>query len=141
MEKSGIDAKDIFENISDGENITLKVQGRSMQPFLYDGRDYVTLQKPKKPLKKGDVIVFKHGERYLIHRIVSFDSNGFITTMGDYTYFRETRIPPENVKAVLVSAVRNGKKLTPKSPEWLFFSKLFINTSFRKFIGKVRNQK
>ena len=136
--KTAIEAKDIFENLRDGESVTLKVQGISMQPFLWDKRDFVTLKKPDRPLRKGDVIVFKYGGMYLMHRIISFDSNGYISTLGDNTFSPETGIPPENVKAVLVSAVRDGKKLTPKSPEWLFFSKVFINTNFRKFVGKVR---
>lgn len=122
----------------DGESVTLCVQGISMQPFLYDKRDFVTFQKPDRPLKKGDVIVFVYGSMYLMHRIIGFDSDGYLTAMGDNTFSPETRIPPENVKAVLVSAVRNGKKINSKSPEWLFFSKIFINTGFRKFVGKVR---
>lgn len=138
MEENGIDAKYIFENLSYGEKVTLRVQGRSMQPFLYDGRDFVTLIKPEKPLKKGDVIVFERGGKYLIHRIVSFDTDGYITAMGDNTFSLDTRIPPKNVKAVLVSVVRDGKELTPSSPEWLFFSKVFINPSVRKLIGKIK---
>lgn len=133
-----IDAKDIFENLATGETVTLRVQGRSMQPFLYDNRDYVTLEKTDRPLKKGDVIVFERGGRYTMHRIVSFDSDGYFTAMGDNTFSLDTRIPAENVKAVLVSAIRDGKTVTPKSPEWIFFSKVFINKSFRKLIGKVR---
>ena len=132
-----IEAKDIFENLADGESVTLRVQGISMQPFLYDKRDFVTFQKPDRPLRKGDVIVFKYGRMYLMHRIISFDGR-YINAMGDNTFSPETGIPPENVKAILVSAVRDGKKLTPKSPEWLFFSKIFINTNFRKFVGKIR---
>ena len=136
--KTAIDAKDIFENLSDGESVTLRVQGISMQPFLYDKRDSVTFKKPDRPLKKGDVIVFRYGSMYLMHRVIGFDGNGFLTAMGDNTFSPERGIPPENVKAILVSAVRDGKTLTPKSPEWLFFSKIFINTNFRKFIGRLR---
>lgn len=137
MENITLEARDIFENLGD-EEITLRVQGVSMQPFLVNGRDAVTLKKPVKKLHKGDIIVFKYGERYLMHRIAGFDSDGCLTAMGDYTFSPETRIPPENVKAIVVSAVRDGKKITPKSPEWLFFSKIFINTNVRKLIGKVR---
>lgn len=137
MENLTLEARDIFENLGD-EEITLKVQGVSMQPFLVNGRDYVTLKKPERKLKNGDIIVFRYGTRYLMHRIVSFDGNRCMTTMGDYTFSPETRIPPENVKAIVVSAVRDGKKITPKSPEWLFYSKIFINTNVRRFIGKVR---
>lgn len=135
MHNVSIEAKDIFEKLSDGESITLPVQGKSMQPFLYNGRDSVVLEKPSRRLKRGDVIVFERGGFYIMHRIVKIDSDGFITTLGDYTLCPDTQIPPENVKAVLVSAVRNGKKITPKSLEWLFFSKIFINISVRKLLG------
>lgn len=137
MESLKIEARDIFENLPD-EGITLKVHGTSMQPFLYNGRDAVTFQKPDRKLRKGDVIVFRRGEFYLMHRIVKIDSDGFITAMGDNTFSPDTHIAPEDVKAILVSAVRAGRTITPKSPEWLFFSKVFINIKVRKFIGKVR---
>ncbi|MCQ2484421.1 MAG: S24/S26 family peptidase [Clostridia bacterium] len=139
MESPKIEARDIFENLPD-EGITLKVQGTSMQPFLYDGRDAVTLKKPDRELEKGDVIVFRRGKFYVMHRIVKIDNDGFITAMGDNTFSPDTHIASEDVKAILVSAIRAGKTISPKSPEWLFFSKIFINLNVRKFIGKVRKQ-
>ncbi len=140
MEKITLEARDLFENLGDDE-LTLRVQGISMQPFLVDGRDFVTMKKPDRKLRKGDIIVFRYGSVYLMHRVLSFDSDGFITAMGDYTFCPETRIPPENVKAIVFSAVRDGKRITEKSPEWLFYSKVFINTGVRKLIGKVRKHK
>lgn len=139
MESISVDAMDIFENLPD-EGMTLKVQGTSMQPFLYNGRDAVTFRKPDRKLKKGDVIVFRRGKFYLMHRIVKIGNDGFITAMGDNTFSPDTHIAPEDVKAILVSAIRAGKTITPKSPEWLFFSKIFINSNVRKFIGKVRKR-
>lgn len=137
MENLTLEASDIFENLPD-EGVTLRVQGTSMQPFLYNKRDTVTFKKPVGKLRKGDVIVFRRGKYYLMHRVIDIESDGFITAMGDNTFSPDTHIAPEDVKAILVSAVRAGKPLTPKSPEWLFFSKVFINTKVRKFIGKVR---
>ena len=136
MPDNTVEARDIFENLADGESVTLKVQGVSMQPFLYNGRDTVTLKKNDKPVKRGDVVIFERGGIYLMHRIVEISADGYFIALGDYSLTPETHIPLENIKAVLVSAVRNGKTITPKSPEWIFFSRIFIYTSFRKLLKK-----
>lgn len=66
------DAIDIIKEklINDGE-VVITVTGNSMLPFMKDKETLVTLEKPKKPLKRGDV-VFYHNEQniWILHRIL-----------------------------------------------------------------------
>ena len=57
--------------LSYGEQVPLVITGNSMYPFLRHGRDTVYLQKVQRPLKKGDMVLYrrKNGQ-YILHRIV-----------------------------------------------------------------------
>lgn len=138
MNNIELEAGTIFENMPDNSEILLQVNGISMQPFLKNGKDFVYLKKPASKIKKGDIIVFKRASWYIMHRVVDIDRNGILTTMGDYTYTRETGIKPENVKAVVTAAVIDGRKIDRHSPRWIFYSKIFIFPFVRKLIGKVK---
>ncbi len=69
----------IEECIKDGKSVTLTVRGNSMQPRLRDGKDVVELV-PFRPeeIKAGDVILFRYGKRFILHRIVHIDRTDMI---------------------------------------------------------------
>lgn len=129
-----IKTTDIFNSVKDGP-LSLMVQGNSMAPFLRDGRDVVTFDKPEN-LKVGDIVVFERAGYYIMHRIIKIDGS-YISTLGDNLSVPETHIPIDNVYGKVISAVRKGKTITPESPEWLFFSRLYIRPSVRKVIRKI----
>jgi hypothetical protein len=64
----------IEESIRSGVPVRLTVRGGSMRPLLRDGKDAVTLH-PCLPatLKKGDVVFFRYGDGFILHRIVRID--------------------------------------------------------------------
>ncbi len=66
----------IEESIREGKSVSLMVRGNSMSPLLLDGRDTVKLVsfRPEE-LKEGDVILFRYGPDFLMHRIVRIDRN------------------------------------------------------------------
>lgn len=78
----------IEESIREGKSVSLTVRGNSMSPLLLDGRDTVKLIsfRPEE-LKEGDVILFRYGPDFLMHRIVRIDRNNSddppIITKGD----------------------------------------------------------
>lgn len=78
----------IEESIREGKSVSLTVKGNSMSPLLRDGKDVVKLV-PFRPeeIKRGDVILFRYGARFLLHRIISIDRSNqedpAIITKGD----------------------------------------------------------
>ena len=69
--------------IEDDHTTCTIVTGGSMSPFLASNRDYVYLEKPKRNLKKGDVVLFfRQNGDYVLHRIKHIRSEGYYIT-GD----------------------------------------------------------
>ena len=127
-----VDGKEVFSWLNEVGRLNLRVQGTSMQPFLYDSRDTVILTNPEK-IKTGDIVVYERGGYYVMHRVIRI-KNGVIDTLGDNLDVPERGIPVENVVAVVSGAVRGGKEITPYSPVWQFFSKIYIHPSARKAV-------
>lgn len=79
--------KIIEESIKAGSNIRITVRGNSMSPLLLDGIDKITLLPfINEDLKKGDIILFRYGEAFILHRIIEIQGNiqdGKIITKGD----------------------------------------------------------
>lgn len=63
----------------------VRVQGFSMEPTFSDGdivlsRRYETYQGD---INVGDIIIYKHDNDYVVHRVYELNSDGTITTKGD----------------------------------------------------------
>lgn len=122
--KSYLDA--LCEIAAQGNCVTTVVAGASMTPFLSGGRDYVYLEAPSQKLKKGDIVLFVRDDgRYILHRIRYIRKDGYYM-VGDRQTVTEGPVQKEQIKALVTGAKRKGKELSPKSPLWLFFSKVWI---------------
>ena len=51
--------KNLPSLLEEAESIPLIISGNSMLPFLIHGRDTVFLSKIQKPLKKGDIVLYR----------------------------------------------------------------------------------
>lgn len=131
--------EELFGELKNGEELYLRVQGNSMSPFLKDGRDTVVLTKPVK-LKKGAVLVYRRGRMYIMHRVISVDGDVF-TALGDNLSAPEKNIPADSAVAMVKAAVRKGKRITPKSLTWIFYSKVFVIPAVRNLIRKLLSRR
>ena len=106
--------------------VPLVVTGSSMAPFLADGRDTVYLSKISRPVRRGDIVLYrrKSGE-LVLHRVWRLDGNEF-TMVGDAQLIPEPGIGPEQLLAVVTAVRRKGKLLTATSPLWLFYGKIWL---------------
>lgn len=82
-------------------------KGGSMLPLLRAGRDAVYIVPLTRPLKKYDVILFRQGEKYILHRIIKFTEGGYICR-GDNNFFTES-VAYGDVIGVLIRYQGNGK--------------------------------
>ena len=61
--------------------------GVSMRPLFKTHRDMVILKKPNGVLKKYDVVLYKAGAKYLLHRIIKVDTERNVYVIrGDNTF-------------------------------------------------------
>ncbi len=121
-----------------GELVSTIVSGSSMTPFLSGNRDYVFLEKPKKQLRVGDIVLFtRENGDYILHRIKKIKNTDYYL-VGDRQTNLEGPVPFESIRCVVTSAKRKGKIITNKNPLWFFYSKVWINIIFiRPAIFKI----
>lgn len=113
--------------IKEGRSVTLTVRGNSMNPFLADGRDQVTLSPfTEEELKPGAVILAREsGGRMLLHRIIS--RQGEVLTMlgdGNVLYTEQTCV--SDVIGILTKIIRKGKERACNGRTWQWYSTLWI---------------
>ena len=77
-----------------------KTQGDSMLPMLKEGRDTVVVVKPRFPLKKYDVPVYRRGDHLTMHRIIKVTKKGYIIC-GDNRVNLEKDITDNDIIGVL----------------------------------------
>lgn len=112
--------------LEEAESVPLVISGSSMSPFLAHGRDTVYLSKIMRPLKKGDMILYRRDSgAYILHRILKAE-NGSYTLVGDAQNWLEPGVREDQVKALVTAVRRKGKLLKSGSFWWVFFEKIWI---------------
>ncbi|MBQ8813380.1 MAG: S24/S26 family peptidase [Lachnospiraceae bacterium] len=108
------------------EALPLIISGNSMSPFLIHGRDTVYLSRLTRPARRGDVLLYRRtGGAYILHRVYRVERDSY-TMVGDAQAVLEPGIRPEQVIAVMTSALRKGKRQGPGCFWWEFFEKVWI---------------
>ena len=98
------------EKLNNGGRVTFTPRGKSMLPMLRDGEDVVILEKPKGRLRMFDVPLYKRKDgSYILHRVVSNDSQGNYVLCGDNQSVYEYGITDEDIIGVVVAFIRKGK--------------------------------
>lgn len=85
--------------------------GYSMMPLLRQRKDIIEIRK-KGPgrCKKYDVVLYKRGNKYILHRILEVLPDGYIIA-GDHNTFLETDIKDEHILGVMTRVIRDGKSI------------------------------
>ena len=90
-------------------SLTYTNVGTSMMPLLKQGRDLFTvIKKGEKRCKRGDVVLYKKGGKYVLHRIVKVREHDYVI-MGDNCVSKETGIRDIDIIGVMTEYKRNGK--------------------------------
>lgn len=112
--------------LDSAEYVPLNISGSSMTPFLVHSRDTVYLSKVTRPLKKGDMILYRRDSgAYILHRIYRVTPDGY-WLVGDAQILIEKGVRPDQVLALVTAVRRKGKLLQPGSFWWNFFEKVWI---------------
>ncbi len=112
--------------LEETQSVPLVISGGSMAPFLIHRRDTVYLSKVKRPLKKGDMILYRRDSgAYILHRICAVRERTF-DLVGDAQAVIESGIRPDQVLALVTAVRRKGTLLQEGSFLWLFFETIWI---------------
>ena len=103
----------------DGREVSMRIAGNSMAPFLIHERDTIFFRKPEAKLKKGDMVFFKRRNgQYIMHRYY---------IVGDAQCMIEGPVAGEQIFAVVTKVIRKGKTIQPGDFWWEFFRHVWLH--------------
>lgn len=96
---------EIARMLAEGQSVTIRAKGRSMLPFIVDGRDRVVLQK-KESVQVGDIVLANVPERgYVLHRVYRKTGDRLVL-MGDGNLKMREQCSCEAVVGTVISIIR-----------------------------------
>ena len=117
--------KEVRALIAEGRDVTLRVRGVSMRPFLEDRRDKVVLTSLSRPPIVGDAVLAEIAPgKYVYHRIVCIEGN-HVTLRGDGNVYGTERCRMEDVAAATKQLIRKGRGYYPDGCVWRCYSALW----------------
>ena len=97
--------------------------GFSMMPLLRQKKDIIEIHKKGSGrCKKYDVVLYKRGNKYILHRILKVLPEGYIIA-GDHNTFVESDVTDDIILGVMTRIIRNGKSITPDN----FWYKVYVH--------------
>jgi hypothetical protein len=92
-----------------GRQVTIPLRGRSMRPFLEDGRDKALLALPAEPCRKNDPVLAEIAPgHFVLHRITDITPDGHVTLKGDGNLNTE-HCTTDDIRAKATAFIRKGR--------------------------------
>ena len=102
----------IEEAFNRGLDFQIPITGTSMNPLLYQNRDFVKIVKPYSPLKTGDIPLYRRADgTFVLHRVVGIKENGEYIMCGDNQFILEYGITDKNIIGVAKVLIIDGKEI------------------------------
>lgn len=106
------------------------ITGTSMLPLLKEGKARAELaDKSQKPLKKGDIVLYKKSDGTLVlHRIIKAEGNGIFTVLGDHQFKNAEQVSRGQIIAVSKGFFINGRYIDEKTRWYRIYKKIWIGS-------------
>ena len=102
----------IEEAFNRGLDFQIPITGTSMNPLLYQNRDFVKIIKPQLPLNLGDIPLYRRNDgAFVLHRVVGIKDNGEYVMCGDNQFILEYGITDKNIIGVAKTLIIDGKEI------------------------------
>ncbi len=132
----------IRETLEKNGEATFISAGRSMLPVIRDRKDAVTLVKPRRDIKPGDIVFYQRDNgQFILHRVMFVNSDKYVMR-GDNQWDNEYNIRRDQIIGVLKCFERNGKIHNVTDRDYLMYVKLlplirFFRKTYYGFKSKV----
>ena len=124
------------EYLAEHGTLTYSNKGTSMEPLLRQGRDLFTVRrKGLERCRAGDVVLFRRGENYVLHRVIRVRDDDYIC-MGDNTVSREYGVKDNDIIGVLIGIVRKGKEYRTDDPRYQAYTAWTMHTQRARLLAK-----
>lgn len=105
---------EVAKQLEEGHSVSLRAKGRSMYPFIANGRDSVTLHR-QRLLCTGDIVLARiPGKGHVLHRIYRIQGDT-VVLMGDGNLRATEQCCKEDILGTVLKIVRNGRIVDPTS--------------------------
>ena len=113
--------------------------GVSMLPMLKTGRDSVVVRPKEGRLSPYDVALYKRGDDYVLHRVITVTDWGYIIR-GDNCLGNE-RVREEQILGVLTEYFRGNKHVSLTDKKYVRYSRRIVrNYPIRRFFRLFRSR-
>ena len=113
--------------LSEWGYIVYTIKGTSMMPLLRQYRDIIEIRpKGEHRCKKYDVVLYKRGKNYILHRVLRVLPDGYIIA-GDHNTFLEYDIKDEHIIGVMVRMIRDGKEISMTDKKYRLYVHLWCD--------------
>lgn len=119
--------EEVRRQLTAGRMVVVRMKGHSMRPLLRDGRDEAILAPSTGgEVRIGDVVLFRCGRRYILHRVVRRDGER-LTLAGDGNYRVSESCSTDEVIGRLIRVVRpSGRSLSCDGWCWQLQSRAWL---------------
>ncbi len=115
--------------------------GESMLPLLHQHRDIIEIRK-KGPgrCRKYDAVLYKRGEKYILHRVLKVLPQGYLIA-GDNNTFVERDVTDDMILGVMTRVIRNGRSIMPDNLTYRIYVHLWCDAyPVRMFLLRCKYQ-
>lgn len=120
--RDGIKIEDIIEKDGVYPSVT---SGKSMRPLFKTHRDMVILEKCVERPSKYDVVLYRIGEKYILHRIIGIDEEKQLFIIRGDNTFKKEYVPFSKIIARLASFKRKGKSGSVNDKSFKIYSRVW----------------
>lgn len=113
--------------IGEGQRVTIPIKGHSMRPAMRNGRNKIVLAPcNKEHIKCGDVVLFRHRDHHIMHRITNIEGDN-ITFAGDGNYRIIEKAERKDIIAKAEAIIRpSGRTISLESRRWSIYSGIWL---------------
>lgn len=126
----------IADYLAENGTLTYTNVGVSMLPLLREGRDLFTVRR-KRPerCKRGDVVLYRRGKDYVLHRVVEVRSDDYVI-LGDNCIGKEYGVRDADIIGVMTGYVRGGKEHSVQDWSYRVYSFVWLHTAWLRVFLK-----
>lgn len=137
---------EVAKMLSEGTNVTLRVQGTSMLPFIHGNDDRILLEKVDE-VGLGDILLCRIKDHYVIHRLIDRKDDRLLL-MGDGNCYGKETCTLKDVAGKVMLIIRpdgskvdcNSKSERQKAKLWyrFLFIRRYLLWIYKKFIHRAK---
>ena len=102
----------VTEELEKNGCVVSPFSGTSMLPLLRENSDMVVLESiGVRRLQKYDAVLYRRGEKLILHRIVGVRDQGYVIC-GDHQWRREFGVTEEQIFGIMTAVIREGREIT-----------------------------